>query len=161
MTGLLYYFMYGNGMEQFDRYLGDRRNAKRRAISEASFRSAPLRAIRNPADAAGVLMQRVALERGTPTPEQDAVIEAELARISAPNDDLSARLAYIRHAATQATDADMAIDHLMPLLRDKLDMSERADLERMLEAVASVHGGPIEAQEKMIARTIRLLAEQH
>ncbi|MEH3119670.1 MAG: hypothetical protein PGN25_19345 [Methylorubrum populi] len=161
MTGLMYYFIYGNGMEQLDRYLGDRRNTKLRAKSEAAFRSAPLRAIRDPADAAGVLMQLVALARGTPTPDQEAAIEAELRRIVAPNDDVPARLSYIRHAATQASDANTAIDHLAPLLREKLDPSERDDLERMLEAVAVVHGGPIETQEKMIARTVRVLAEQH
>lgn len=70
MTGLMDYFIYGNGMEQLDRFLGERRNAKLRARSEASFRAAPLRAIRDPADAAGVLMTLVARARGTPTPEQ-------------------------------------------------------------------------------------------
>lgn len=41
MTGLVYYFLYGNGMQQLDRYLGDRRSAKMRARSEAAFRAAP------------------------------------------------------------------------------------------------------------------------
>ncbi|WP_096487872.1 hypothetical protein [Methylorubrum populi] len=159
MTGLMYYFIYGNGMEQLDRFLGDRRNAKLRARSETAFRAAPLRAIRDPADAAGVLMILVALARGTPTPEQEAVIEAEMRKVTAPDDDHGTRMAYIRHAAAQASDADTAVDHLAPLLREKLDASERDDLERMLEAVAVVHGGPIDAQEKLIARTVRVLAE--
>ncbi|MCG5244968.1 hypothetical protein [Methylorubrum extorquens] len=46
-------------------------------------------------------------------------------------------------------------------MRDKLDASERDDLERMLETVAVIHGGLIEAQEPFIARTVRVLAEQH
>ncbi|MBB2960067.1 hypothetical protein [Methylobacterium sp. R2-1] len=148
-------------MEQLDRFLGDRRNAKLRARGEASFRGAPLRAIRDPADAAGVLMLLVALARGTPTPEQEAAIEAEMRKVTAPDDDYATRMAYIRHAAAQASDANTAVDHLAPLLREKLDPSERDDRERMLEAVAVIHGGPIDAQEKFIARTVRVLAEQH
>ncbi|CAO4142343.1 hypothetical protein DHODJN_05485 [Methylorubrum extorquens] len=46
---------------------------------------------------------------------------------------------------TPAADANTAVNHLAPLLRDKLDASDRDDLERMLEAVAVIHGGPIEA----------------
>lgn len=161
MTGLLYYFKYGNGMEQLDRYLGDRRSAKLRARSEAAFRAAPVRAIRDPIDAAGVLMMLVALARGTPTPEQEAAIKAEIRKVTSPGEDHGARMAYIRHAATQASDADTAVDHLAPLLRDKLNAAERDDLERMLEAVAVIHGGPIDGQEKLIARTVRLLAEPY
>lgn len=161
MTGLMYYFIYGNGMEQLDRFLGDRRNAKLRARSAAAFRAAPLRAIRDPADAAGVLMMLVALARGTPTPEQETAIEAEMRKVTSPDDDHGTRMAYIRHAAAQASDADTAVDHLAPLLREKLDDAERDELEQMLEAVAVIHGGLIEAQEKLIARTVRVLAEQH
>ncbi len=62
---------------------------------------------------------------------------------------------------TPAADANRAVDHLAPLMRDKLDASERDDLERMLETVAVIHGGLIEAQEPFIARTVRVLAEQH
>jgi hypothetical protein len=119
----------------------------------------PLRAIRDPADAAGVLMTLVARDRGTPTPEREAVIQTEMQKVTAHDDDHGTRMAYIRHAAAQASDADTAVDHLAPLLREKLDASERDDLERMLEAVAVVHGGPIDAQERLIARTVRVLAE--
>ncbi|MGW9818421.1 hypothetical protein ACUXK4_000975 [Methylorubrum extorquens] len=31
----------------------------------------------------------------------------------------------------------------------------------MLETVAVIHGGPIEAQEHFIARSVHVLAEQH
>lgn len=105
-------------------------------------------------------MMPVALARGTPTPEQEAAIEAEMRKVTAPDDDDPARMASIGHAATQASDAATAVDPLAPLLREKLDAGERDDLERILEAVAVIHGGPIEAQEKLIARTVRVLAEQ-
>lgn len=160
MTGLLYWFMYGNGMEQIDQLFRDRRNAKLRAKSASQFRSAPIRSIKNPTDAAGVLMLLVALARGTPTPEQETEIAHQLRRITEPDDDLAARLVIIRHAVTQISDADTAIGHLAPLLRKQLDTSERDDLERMLEAVAVIHNGPIEAQERLIARIMRSLTEQ-
>ncbi len=40
-------------------------------------------------------------------------------------------------------------------------LPEGDDLERMLEAVAVIHGGLIEDKERIIARTVRVLAEQH
>ncbi|MCE4225849.1 hypothetical protein HCU64_19025 [Methylobacterium sp. C25] len=159
MTGLLYWFMYGNGMEQIERLLGDRRNHKLRLKSEANFKAAPIRSIKNPADAAGVLMQLVAQARGTPTPEQEAAIEEQMRTIIGSDDDLATQMVFIRHAATQAADAETAIDHLAPLLREKLTVSERDDVERMLEAVAVIHQGPTDRQERLIARTVRVLAE--
>lgn len=159
MSGLVYWFKYGDGMAQIDRALTDRRNAKLRARNEAAFRAAPVRSIRNPIDAAGVLMYLVALARGIPTPEQEAAIEAELRAIVPPGDDLAARLVYIRHAAHQVADADTALGHLAPLLRDTLAPSERADLERMLDSIAAIHQGPIPAQESLLARMTRSLSQ--
>ncbi|ACK83848.1 hypothetical protein [Methylorubrum extorquens] len=80
----------------------------------------------------------------------------EIARESAANENRKTC-----RECTPDADANTAVDHLAPLLRDKLDASERDDLERMLEAVAVIRGGPIEAQERFIARTVRVLAEQH
>ncbi|SDO41911.1 hypothetical protein SAMN05216360_12243 [Methylobacterium phyllostachyos] len=159
LSGLVYWFRYGDGMAQIDCALADRRNAKRRAESEAAFRAAPVRAIRNPIDAAGVLMYRVALARGTPTPEQEAAIEAELRAIVPPGDDLATRMTYIRHAAHQVADTDTALGHLAPLLRQKLTASELADLERMLANIAAIHQGPIPVQESLLARTRRSLIQ--
>ena len=157
MTGLAYWFMHGDGMGQIDRYLTDRRNAKLRAKSEAAFRAAPVRAIRDPLDAAGILMFLVAGARGTPTPEQEAAIEAELRAITPPGDDFASRMTYLRHAAQQVGDADTALGHLAPLLSERLAPSERADLERMLERVAAIHLGPVPAQDILIGKTIRSL----
>ncbi|WP_204307860.1 hypothetical protein, partial [Klebsiella pneumoniae] len=81
MTGLIYWLMYGNGLEYIDQSLRDRRNTRKRLENQASSRAAPLKAIRHPAEAAGVLMQLVALARGTPTPDQDAAVEAQMRRI--------------------------------------------------------------------------------
>ncbi len=157
MSGLVYWFMHGDGMGQVDRYLTDRRNARFRARSEAAFRAAPVRAIRDPLDAAGVLMFLVARGRGTPTPEQEAAIEAELRAIAPPGDDLATRMTFLSHAAQQVADVDIALGHLAPLLRDSLNPSEHADLERMLERVAAIHQGPVPEQEVLMGKTIRSL----
>ena len=104
-------------------------------------------------------MTLVARARGSPTPEREAVIQTEMQKVTAHDDDHGKRIAYIRHTAAQACAANGAVDHLAPHLREKLDASERSDLEWMPEAVAVVHGGPIDAQERLIARTVRVLAE--
>ncbi|MGH1573010.1 hypothetical protein ACRAWG_22975 [Methylobacterium sp. P31] len=144
MTGLLYWFRYGDGMAQIDRHLGDRHAAaKLRAKTESAFRAAPVQTTREPADAAGVLTYLVAIARGTPTPEQVSVIEAEMRAITPPGDNLAGRMVHIRHAAEQAADISMVIRHLAPVLREKLTPSERSDLGRMLETVAAAHRGPI------------------
>ena len=157
MTGLLYWFRYGDGMSHIDRHVSDRRSAKLRAESEAAYRAAPIRTIRDPVDAAGVLMYLVARARGTPTPEQEAVIEAELRAIAPPGGSLANRIVYLRHAAEQAADVTLAIRHLGPLLCEKLTPSERSDLERMLAAVAAVHQGPIPAQDSVMSQVVTAL----
>jgi len=68
------------------------------------------------------------------------------ARLCLRSRENSRRTRIVRHAGiAPPADGNTALDHLAPLLRDKLDASERDDLERMLEAVAVIHGGPIEA----------------
>lgn len=69
----------------------------------------PVRLIREPADAAGTLMYLVALARGTPTPEQISAILAEMRAITPPGDNLASRMVYVRHAAGQAADGDVAM----------------------------------------------------
>lgn len=159
-TILIWWLTRGDGLRHLDRALHDWRNTRMRRRAEAAFRASPLRTIESPADAAGVLMQFVVLARGMPTPEQEAAIEAELRQVLPAGEDVEARLVYIRHAANQAADAGTAVDLLAPLLRERLDRSEHAHLERMLESVAMVHGGPTDAQEALIARTVHAIAEQ-
>ena len=77
--------------------------------------------------------------------------------IAPPGDDLATRMTSLRHAAQQVADVDTALGHLAPLLRDSLDPSERADLERMLERVAAIHQGPVPEQEALMGKTIRSL----
>jgi hypothetical protein len=159
VTGLVYWVRYGNGMEHIDQTLRDWRAGRRREASERQIRSAPLRSLRHPVDAAGVLMVLAARQRGLPTPEQEAEIRARLRDVTEPGDDFDTRMAVIRHAADQAPDSDTAIRALAPLLRDRLTRAERDDLCRMLRAVATVHQGPTETQNRFIEQVRRAIHE--
>ena len=59
----------------------------------------------------------------------------------------------------QAADPETVIRHLVPLLREKLSPTERADLERMLETISAIHQGPIPTQQTLIAKITRGLME--
>jgi hypothetical protein len=72
--------------------------------------------------------------------------------------DIPTRLGYARFAAEQLPTVGAGIDGLVPLLRQHLNRSERADLIGMLTRVASVHGGPTEGQANAIGRLERLLS---
>ncbi|MCJ2036489.1 hypothetical protein [Methylobacterium sp. J-068] len=159
LTGLIYWVRYGNGLEHLDHALRDWRAGRRRRASELQIRAAPLRSLRHPADAAGVLLMLVARQRGLPTPEQESEVLTQMRDVTEPGDDLATRMAVIRHAAEQAPEADAAVRVLAPLLRDRLTGAERNDLSRMLGAVAAVHQGPTEAQERFIEQVQRALHE--
>lgn len=157
-SGLIYWVRYGDALVHLDHALNDWRRGRRRRAGELQLRTAPLNSLRNPADAAGVLMRLVARLRGVPTPEQEAEILARLRDVTdSTEDDLKTRMAVIRHAADQAPDPSMALRSLTPLLRDRLTGPERSDLMRMLQAVACVHQGPTEAQERFVEEVRRAI----
>jgi len=79
--------------------------------------------------------------------------------VTDPGDDLATRMVVIRHAADQAPEPDTAIRSLAPLLRDRLTQTEWDDLCRMLRAVATVHQGPTEAQNRFIEQVRRAVYE--
>lgn len=159
VTGLIYWVRYRHGMEHIDHAVRDWRSARRRQASERQIRSAPLRSLRDPTEAAGVLMMLVARQRGVPTSEQENEILTQMRDVTDPGDDLATRMVVIRHAADQAPEPDTAIRSLAPLLRDRLTQTERDDLCRMLRAVATVHQGPTEAQNRFIEQVRRAVYE--
>lgn len=159
VTGLVYWIQYGHGLEHIDQSLRDWRTGRRRRASESAIRLSPLKALRHPADMAGLLMTLVAHQRGLLTPEQEAEILSQLRAVAEPGDDLDTRMVVIRHAADQAPDPDTAVRSLAPHLRDCLSRSERDHLSDMLWAVATVHQGPTMAQERFIEQVRRAIHE--
>jgi hypothetical protein len=150
-TGLMYWLIWGKGLEYIDYRWQEKRDAKRRAEALADKRRAPLRAISDAREAATVLMLMIAKERGVPTPEQIAAIEREMREVLELGRDAGVRLTGARFAAEQAPSFEFAAEELTPLLRGKLEGGEWEQLFGMLERVAAVHGGPTPEQERGIA----------
>jgi hypothetical protein len=162
MTGFMYWLFWGRGLEYIDHRLSNAANAKRsrqqRALAEERRRTAPLRDVSDPRDAAAILMFLVAGQRGVPTPEQVAVITGEMTGLLALGDEIPERLALARFSAETAGSFDHAFEALGPLLRDRLTPAERAELVAMLRKVADVHGGPTPDQERAVGYADRYLA---
>lgn len=167
VTGLIWWIMFGRGLEYIEYRLGEwgavrrgRKLAEDRKVAVQQQRMVPVRSITDPREAATLLMLLVAGAWGLPTPEQMAAIEQQMAEVLGfEAGDLQARLAYARHAAEQAPSPEEAVDAAARLLREKLTRAERDDVRPMLDRVAVLHGGPSDAQERIIERTLRRLAE--
>src|SRR6202035_3491588 len=71
----IYWFVRMGGIDHFRSARAQREETERLARARASERSAPLRAIDDPREAALILMLLMAREAGDPTREQIAAIE--------------------------------------------------------------------------------------
>ncbi|WP_342362412.1 hypothetical protein [Terrarubrum flagellatum] len=156
-TGLMYWFVWGNGMSHLDQWLYNKRNIKRRTAAIAEAQSAPIRALKESRDGATALMALVAHVRGEPTPEQLASIKEEMRDVLGYGDDLEARLIAARHAIGVAASPDSVVLDLRDLLQNSLTKAEFNQLFLMLRKVAALHGGPTEAQERIVAFAERQL----
>ena len=159
VSGLFLWLTRGGGLEQIDQLLRERRDRKRREKALEQQSLAPLRALKDPRDAAAVLMVAVAEARGVMTPEQETLVQERMGSVLGfANAEIGARLVYARHAARQAPSIDAIVADLTDLVREKLSRAERRELETMLDEVAALHGGPTDEQERAIALTSRRLA---
>lgn len=158
-SGLVMWVIWGNGMEVINHWI-DQHAAKTKAqkdakaIAEAKDRaaSAPLRAIEDPREAALVLLSKLAMLRGEITAEQNLA----LSKIAMDRLGLSGKPEHhttlAAFAAKASKDADSLVADLTPLFHTRLNGEEMDDLFAMLGEIAGLHGGPTEAQERMIDR---------
>src|SRR5919112_1896125 len=106
VTGLMYWLIWGKGLEYIDyrwrTAATTRRDAKLRGASKERQRMAALRSIQDPRDAATALMIGVAQERGDITPEQIEAIQQEMRHVLELSDDVACRLSFARFAMEQA-----------------------------------------------------------
>ena len=159
LTGLLYWFVWGGGMEYVDARLHDNADRKRRAVRDQQREAAsPLRSISDPREGATILMMATGLARGVLTPEQIGVIEDQMRKVLGYEGNLIAPVACSRVAAEGASSPEAAVDDLTDILRRSLTRAEKAELEAMLERVAALHGGPTDRQERLVALVRRRLA---
>jgi uncharacterized tellurite resistance protein B-like protein len=162
-SGLFMWVVWGNGMEVINHWLDQRAERKkverdtRLALENRMAKArAPLRAIIDPREGALALLSKLAMLRGEITMEQNSL----LSRFATERLQLPGKAEH--HTALAAFNAravdsfEAVIDDLAPLFRDTLTDEEAADLFAMMWEVAGLHGGPTEAQLRMVERMARV-----
>lgn len=164
ITGVIYWMIWGGGMEYVSQRLSagseqKRREmlSRRRAESEAEARRAALKTLPESRDGAVALMCLVAHERGEPTTEQLDLIRSEMRVMLEYGADLEERLVLARHAVKASPSKTIALMDLRDLLRPHLTRVEFEELFAMLRRVAGLHGGPTDGQDSLIGEAERQL----
>jgi hypothetical protein len=156
-TGLFYWIVWGNGGEVIDRWLSQRHDSKRRDAAGDAAQRAAIRSLTDSRDGAVALMAAVAQERGEPTPEQLAVIKAQMRDVLGYGADLESRLIAVQHAVKSAPTPENVVSDLRDMMQRALTKAEFNELFLMLRKVAALHGGPAEGQERIISFAERQL----
>ena len=141
----IYWFVRMGGIDHVWSFFDSRRKEAKQIIARESERTAALRAIDDPRDAATVLMLLIARIGHDPTREQIAAIEQTVRAVFEFDRDLAERMTHARFVARRADNFDHAAGLVSDLLKKKLTVDERRELIAMLEDVAR-HDGPSEAQ---------------
>jgi hypothetical protein len=136
---LIYWFVYMGGVDHFRELFARRREEARRTEARESERTAPLRAIDDPRDAALVLM--LLIPRGSdPTRAQFAAIEETMRVAFGFDEDLIERMTQARFIATCAKNFEEAAGLFSDLFNKRLTAAERRELVEMVEKVAHIDG---------------------
>jgi hypothetical protein len=146
---LLFWLVRMGGIDHFRRQkVQQQEKAAREAVRER-LRTAHLRTVEDPRDAAAILMLLLAREQGDPTREQIWLIEDKLRGLGITQD-LPERMAKARFNARETESFHLAARVLAILFRNRLTDAERRELVAMLEEVARA-SGPSESQTEAIA----------
>ena len=145
---VLYWFVQMGGIEHFQRKKAQRKEEAERQAARERSRTAPLRAVDDPREAAAILMLLLAREQGDPTREQIALIEDKLRSLGFAQD-LAERMTQVRFLARQSESFEQAARVFADLFRRRLSADERNQLVDMLEDVARAEG-PSESQSEAI-----------
>ena len=135
----VYWFIRMGGVEHFLERAAQRKEERRKAEARERDRTALLRAVDDPRDAATILMLLVA-RGGDPTGEQLAAIERTMARVFAFGSDATARLTQAQFIARSAADFDDAGKIFADLFRKRLTAAEQRELTILLRDVARLDG---------------------
>jgi hypothetical protein len=136
---LIYWFVRMGGVDHFREQCARRKEEARRAKARKSERTAPLRAIDDPRDAALVLM--LLIPRGSdPTRAQFSAIEDTMRGVFGFDTDLIERLTQARFIATCAESFDEAAGLFSDLFNKRLTADERRELVAMVEKIARIDG---------------------
>lgn len=153
--GLIYFIIRAGRVAQAGRELGelagDALGAARRAKFRRSATQSPLEHLSDPREAAVALMVAVARTEGDLTVAQSQTIE-RMATDRLGFDDSSEILAHARWLTHDLVDPGHVVHRVMPLLVQKCDDEQRADIVSMLTEVASVGGDPAPIQMQVIQK---------
>src|SRR5262245_45476331 len=135
----VYWFIRMGGVEHFQERATQRKEERRKAEARERDRTALLRTVDDPRDAATVPMVLVA-RGGDPTAEQLAAIEQAMARVFDSGSDTVARLTQAQFIARSAAGFDDAAKIFADLFRRRLSAAEQRELTAMLRDVARLDG---------------------
>jgi hypothetical protein len=134
-----YWFIRMGGVEHFRERAARRRDEARKAEARERDRTALLRAIDDPRDAATILMLLIA-RGGDPTAPQLAAIEHAMARVFDFGGETVARLTQAQFIARSAAGFDDAAKIFADLFRARLSAAEQRELADMLREIARLDG---------------------
>jgi len=134
-----YYFVRLGGLDHLRERSAQRKDAARRVQARESERTAPLRAIDDPRDAATVLMLLIT-RGGDPTTSQISAIEDAMRRVFGFDHDARERVTHARFIASCAQSFEEAAALFADLFKKQLNAEERRELIGMVEDVAKIDG---------------------
>lgn len=150
----LYWFVNMGGLEHIRERAERRKEEARKAEARERGRTASLRAVEDPRDAAMVLM--LLIPRGSdPSPRQITAIEETAGRAFGFAGDLVARVTQARFIAASAQGFDDAVTVFTDLLTKRLTADERQELIDMVREIAQLDGpssGQVAAIERLEQR---------
>lgn len=149
---LIYWFVRMDGIEHVRGIFARRSQEARRIISREAERTAPLRAIDDPRDAATILMLLLVRAHGDPTREQIATIETAVRAVFGFDRELTEHMTQARFIAGRADSFEQAAGLFSNLLNKRLDVTEKHQLVAMLEEVAEPTAAQTESIEMLKRR---------
>jgi hypothetical protein len=145
----IYWFVRMGGIDHWRNRSAQRKQEARLAEVRELDKTAQLRAIDDPREAAIVLMMLIP-RGGDPTSEQIATIEKTALNTFDFGGELVGRMTQARHIAGRAGTFEQAVKIFFNLLNKRLTTNERRELVTMIEDVARLDG-PTRAQTEAIA----------
>ncbi len=146
---LLFWYVRMGGLDHVREMLTRRKEEARQVKIREVERTAPLRAVDDPRDAAMILMLLVARIGGDPTREHIAAVERKARSAFGFERELTERITQARFIAVRADSFEQAAVMFTELFLKRLTFDEKQQLIAMVKEVAHVEG-PSEAQTDAI-----------
>ena len=137
---VFYWFIRMGGIGHVQGIFTRRKEEARRAAARERERTASLRAMDDPRDAAIILMLLMARIAGDPTREQVAAIEQQARTAFGFDTELIERMTHARFIASRVDGFEQAAGVLSDLFNKCLTRDEKFELIAMVEGIASFDG---------------------